>query len=141
MRHALFDVQVIQWELAFHAEEAPMCDGEELVDHLQRVPAPVVDTSDVPQEVVALIRIIPEPLENLQVPLRGDEGHVLIPALNLMAKKETGELLPEGRNRRMLIGRAGHASSWGPRIVGGNGPLRHRVEAGFHVGHEVPFPP
>ncbi len=82
-----------------------MEEGEELVHDLKGPTSPVIDGGHVPQEVVLLVRIVPEPGQDLQAPLRGNENDMLVVGHHLVPEDRLPELVLESRHGRMKRGR------------------------------------
>jgi plasmid stabilization system protein ParE len=72
------DLETIEGQLRLDPEVLAVRDRKELVDHLKGSTAPVVDCRHVGKIVVALLRILFEPLQDGPNPHRIHEDHGLI---------------------------------------------------------------
>jgi hypothetical protein len=102
----------------------------QLVHDLYGLATPVVDGCHVDQQIVAVLRVVPQPLQNLSITGGIHEDDMLIAGLDFMVEDSFAEAVLKCRHRRVRRGIALVASRRSRITFGGLRALLDRVERG-----------
>jgi hypothetical protein len=136
LNHAV-DGETVERDLTLDSQCPLVPHGPQLVHDLYRLATPVVDGCHVNEQIIALLRVVPQPLQNLSVTGGIHEDDMLIAGLDFMVEDGFAEAVLKCRHRRVHRGITLVASRRSRITLRGLWALLDRVERGAAFIHHA----